>query len=400
MRLRFSVANSRRSRRPAATTSLPTESTFTYVPEPHATTQHAHEAQTLRQNQASSDFDIVYDVGFQQPLSSSSSPKPTTSPSTPPPPTTISSSDAGLTTEEDDVPCCWVCLEEESDASGNPLVRDCSCRGSAGFAHLSCIIKYAEIEGMKECEKNNYHFHNITKYFKCCPNCKQDYQKELKCDLSKACLSFIESQAHDDTSLAKYLHIVALIDRIFVLCSGNEEGKSSEGELLCSRLLSHINEMKSSIQARAYYAIGCFHGNIGSLSTAKEYCEKARDLLLNAGDKSSFNLITTVRAITEIDAKINGNGLTRDASSDVEYLRRRYEEFLPYFGEETSSTIDAGVKLANALCKADRHEEADRLLSHLVSTSHRVHGPHHRCTQAAASALQTIRSKLSMHVDR
>ena len=158
--------------------------------------------------------------------------------------------------------------------------------------------------------------------------------------------------------------------------------------------------MKSAMQARAYYAIGCFHGNVGSLSTAKEYCEKARDLLLDAGDKSSFNLITTVRAITEIDAKINGNGLTRDASSDVEYLRRRYEEFLPYFGEETSSTIDAGVKLANALCKADRHEEAERLLSHLVSTSHRVHGPRHRCTQAAASALQTIsRSELSMHVN-
>jgi len=72
MQLRFSVASSRLSKRPAATSSLATESESTYVPHPQATTQHARDdVQRVQQNQ--SDFDIVYDVGFQQP--SSSSPK-------------------------------------------------------------------------------------------------------------------------------------------------------------------------------------------------------------------------------------------------------------------------------------------------------------------------------------
>lgn len=42
-------------------------------------------------------------------------------------------------------PSCWICLEEGPDESGNGIVRNCACRGdSAGFAHLSCLIQYAE----------------------------------------------------------------------------------------------------------------------------------------------------------------------------------------------------------------------------------------------------------------
>ncbi len=44
-----------------------------------------------------------------------------------------------------DIPSCYICLDEGPDEAGKPLVRDCSCRGdTAGFAHLSCIIEYAE----------------------------------------------------------------------------------------------------------------------------------------------------------------------------------------------------------------------------------------------------------------
>lgn len=40
---------------------------------------------------------------------------------------------------------CYFCLGEEGDEEGQPLVQDCSCHGdSAGFAHSSCLVKYAE----------------------------------------------------------------------------------------------------------------------------------------------------------------------------------------------------------------------------------------------------------------
>jgi E3 ubiquitin-protein ligase DOA10 len=49
----------------------------------------------------------------------------------------------------DEASSCWLCLEEGLDNSGKPLVRNCSCRGSSGFAHISCIINFAESESKK-----------------------------------------------------------------------------------------------------------------------------------------------------------------------------------------------------------------------------------------------------------
>ena len=57
---------------------------------------------------------------------------------------------AGIaTTSEPRLPpsgaACWICLDGDPDEAGKPIVRDCSCRGDdAGFAHLSCLVKYAE----------------------------------------------------------------------------------------------------------------------------------------------------------------------------------------------------------------------------------------------------------------
>ena len=37
---------------------------------------------------------------------------------------------------------CYICLE---DGSEEGLVRGCSCRGGAGFSHVSCLAKQAKI---------------------------------------------------------------------------------------------------------------------------------------------------------------------------------------------------------------------------------------------------------------
>jgi len=45
----------------------------------------------------------------------------------------------------EDVPHCWICHDEGTDELGEPLRRDCSCRGlDSGFVHLSCLVEYAK----------------------------------------------------------------------------------------------------------------------------------------------------------------------------------------------------------------------------------------------------------------
>lgn len=134
---------------------------------------------------------------------------------------------------------------------------------------------------------------------------------------------------------------------------------------------------------------------------AKGYLETARNLLQDSpGDDFNSNLMTTVRAIAEIEAKLNGNEVKRDTSSDIDYCQKRYEEMLAkygqngLFGKACSATIDAGVALANALRSADRNIDAGKLLVDLVASSRRVHGKDHRCTKSATSALQILREEL------
>jgi hypothetical protein len=71
-------------------------------------------------------------------------------------------------------PSCWICLEEGPDETGAPLVRDCSCRGSAGFAHLSCLVKYAETQSKNAFERafesGAIDYVAMVEGFKKCPN--------------------------------------------------------------------------------------------------------------------------------------------------------------------------------------------------------------------------------------
>ena len=51
-------------------------------------------------------------------------------------------------------------------------MRDCSCRGSSGFAHLSCIIKNAESEAKRYVERADGEFYTAAQFakaFEFCP---------------------------------------------------------------------------------------------------------------------------------------------------------------------------------------------------------------------------------------
>lgn len=69
--------------------------------------------------------------------------------------------DAPNATKVPDDAFCWICHEDGTkewpgDQTGfQELKRDCSCRGSSGFAHWSCLVEYA----VKKCDEGG----DITK---------------------------------------------------------------------------------------------------------------------------------------------------------------------------------------------------------------------------------------------
>jgi hypothetical protein len=303
---------------------------------------------------------------------------------------TRTAADAGLPSE--DVPCCWLCLEEGQDESGAPLVRDCSCRGTSGFAHLSCIVGYAENKGRQVRTKTG-----VRKLFEKCPGCNQQYQNSLKRQLRKAQLEFVERGKESlSTRFTKselnLLHARALKIRLDVL-NGQEEEDRREGEEICSKLLILFEEINNDgnpenyqkmEKALTYSSMGDFHFRIGSetltLGKAKEYEEKALAIYQEMGDE--FYIMISQANIDTIEAEMSG----KQFKSSVGYWRKVYDFYVDKAGANHPHTITRGTELADALFISLRTIEAERLLSKLVASSHLVHGTNHPCTQRAVEA--------------
>eukprot|EP00985_Skeletonema_marinoi_P023698 scaffold15916_cov67-Skeletonema_marinoi.AAC.2 len=146
----------------------------------------------------------------------------------------------------EDIPSCWLCLEEGPDEGGAPLVRDCSCRGSSGFAHLSCIVKYAESAGKRLYEREGPSA--CMDPFNICPNCKQYYQNDVHKALAKACVDFVEEglfMMKNSISSATIYAGVALAKALL------DERRTIEAEMLLSNLVdisrrTHGHEHRST----------------------------------------------------------------------------------------------------------------------------------------------------------
>jgi hypothetical protein len=93
---------------------------------------------------------------------------------------------------------CYFCLEDGKDDDEKPVVRNCSCRGdSAGFAHLSCLIKNATHKSLQITSRTTastkFDATAFTEPWETCINCKQSFKGQLALDLGTALVSFAES---------------------------------------------------------------------------------------------------------------------------------------------------------------------------------------------------------------
>mmetsp|Transcript_24983 Transcript_24983/g.38322 ORF Transcript_24983/g.38322 Transcript_24983/m.38322 type:complete len:432 (+) Transcript_24983:76-1371(+) len=299
----------------------------------------------------------------------------------------------------DETPECWLCHEEGPDASGKPLVRDCSCRGSTGFAHLSCIVGYAEYQGRKALMVDNC-ADSFTKAFDFCSNCEQDYQGLVEYQLKKAAVDFVEKE---DGLKYPDLSVHVMKNRLTVLDVANEEDKQ-EGEELCSKIVSIIDDLKLDndnwyvkdglvyMEASAYGAIGRFCMRVNtekSLKRAISALEKGCDLFRLMGDKIS--VLVAEEVLKEVEAQISG--VTHHHGPALSSARKYYEYCVQNYGASNLYTIAAGRSFAFSLYSSGRTIEAERLLHSLLDTSRLTHGHDHVDTATTAFCLEAVRER-------
>jgi len=101
--------------------------------------------------------------------------------------------------------CCYFCLDDGKDEDEKPVVRNCSCRGdSAGYAHLSCLIKNATHKSLQISRTTSTKFDAtaFTEPWETCINCKQSFKGQLALDMGTTLVVFTESTYYnvDDNS--------------------------------------------------------------------------------------------------------------------------------------------------------------------------------------------------------
>ena len=306
---------------------------------------------------------------------------------------------------------CYIGLDERSDKAGKPLVRDCSCRGNtAGFAHLSCIIEYAEQKSKQAADSDLDGF--FTPWDKC-NNCNQDFQNQVSLDLSSAFVSFAEKAYNfpGNSNWDKVKVITALRSKIGVLLREDKGIFSTECEILLKKLLSMVDQTKKYLKMSRwlhmpptnfeyqYYQCLCgdyeafgykylglvmsFDKTEASYKISITYYQKTKAIfnLLGLEDDAKFMDIT-IAELKDCLARCDGDGVNVALSARLllKDARYKYEYYLKMCGLTSEATLLSAITYVTFLVKAHRGIKAEGLIVKLAAHSRRVHGPEHNCS--------------------
>jgi len=294
---------------------------------------------------------------------------------------------------DDSAPVCYLCLDGDLDDDGQPLRRDCACRGSdAGFVHLECLAEYAAAKSKQASDMNKF-----VEPWVVCPSCHQYHQNELRIDIATEFVSFVRKQYPRDTQSqveSLYLKLCALMDMLNVL----HHRQKREAGVAADEILSLIDRMKgdvlplperySEIEANAH----AVHGHIALDEGTEESAKRAvvhfeNDLKVSEAIGDDEGIATAKADIAYAKSLYEGGNNNEEL---VKASQELYELRIAEYGEENEYTIDAGRKYAIELLNANRGGEARELLTKLLATSKQVLGPHHSTTKDVESALKSV----------
>ena len=211
---------------------------------------------------------------------------------------------------------CFICMD---GAAAEGLVRGCACRGGAGYAHLSCLARQAQVEVERDAQ-------NGWKRWDTCGLCEQKYHGVVACALGWACWKTYVGRPERD--VIRSMAIMQLGNGL--ASAGRHEGALSvmEAELAMRR---RLGESEQNIL-------------IVKNNLANSYCKLGR------------------------------------SEQAVDMYRDVYHGFVKFNGEEDRNTLMVAENYATSLLALKRFKEAKSLLRKTMPVARRVLGEGHEFT--------------------
>ena len=223
---------------------------------------------------------------------------------------------------------CFICTQALHWKTKEGLVRGCSCRGTAGFAHVSCLAEQAKIL-FAEAEENNldWKVRNARWDRWCeCSLCEQDYHGVVACALGWACW------------------------KTYVGRPGTDQ-----------------------VRYMAMSMLGNGLGNAGFYEDALSVGEAELSLRRRLGAPEATMLAAQANLAVTYDAL----GRHEDA---LRMQKDVYSRYLRLKGEQDKDTLIAANNYAGALRDLRRFEEAKSLLRKMMPVARRVFGDKDKLT--------------------
>jgi tetratricopeptide (TPR) repeat protein len=223
---------------------------------------------------------------------------------------------------------CYICTQALHWKTKEGLVRMCACRGTAGFAHVSCLAEQAKIL-VAEAEENNLGAKTKGERWKrwvTCSLCEQEYHGVVCCALGWACWKTYVGRPEAD--VARFMAINQL------------------GNGLCD---AQQHEAALSVRQAV-------------LATRRRIGASENSILV-----AQSNLATTYADLGQHERALQ---IERDV----------YSERLKLQGEEHFETLISANNYADCLMRLKRFEEAKALWRRAMPVARRVLGENHEDT--------------------
>ncbi len=223
---------------------------------------------------------------------------------------------------------CYVCTQALHWKTKEGLVRGCSCRGTAGFAHVSCLAEQAKIL-CAEGEENNLYGKALDERWRRwhgCSLCEQDYHGVVYCALGWACWKTYLGRPEADQARSMATNQL-----------GNSLGLAGRHE-------------EALVVQKA------------DLATRRRIGASELRLLVTQG-----NLAATYVELGHLEKALS---MERDV----------YSSYLKLHGDEHPKTLQAGSNYASSLVNLQHYQEAKALLRKTLPMARRVLGENDHLT--------------------
>ena len=220
---------------------------------------------------------------------------------------------------------CYICTEAVHWKTKEGLVRGCSCRGTSGFAHVSCLAEQAKVL-VDEAEENNLDVEPKWKLWNTCGLYEQNYHGVLFGALAWACWKTYVGRP--ETNLFR-------INSMHLLGTGLTDAKHFLDAL-------SVQEAELSLLWR----IGTTEENVLS---------------------AQGNLAITYRMLERHESALR---MRRDV----------YAGHLKLTGDENLQTLGAAYNYAVSLRQSNRYKEVKALMRKTMPLARRVLGESHELT--------------------